>query len=143
MGNTERPGLAAPVLVFGAARISTVDLRIDLDAAAAEMSARLRERSDLDIGPLTWKDMNAPYDAPFPTDRAEVEIPYSVGVHVLRGNEEGLLVLYAGGWADLEYWTGSAADDPILRVPGYDDWLDVPRFAAVVDEFLGFFQRYG
>ena len=129
--------------MFWGCHNQNVDPRIDLDAAAAELSERLGRRADLSVGPLTWKDMHAAYDAPFPTDRSEIDIPYSVGVHVSRGVEEGSLVLYAGGWADLEYWSGSAADDPILRVPGYGDWLDVPRFAAVVDEFLDFFQHSG
>ena len=74
-----------------------MDLRIDLDAAAAALSARLNERSDLDIGPLTWKDMGDDFDTPWATNRATVREPYSVGVEVHRGTEEGRLVLYAGG----------------------------------------------
>ncbi len=117
-----------------------MDRRIDLDAAAAELTAKLGERTDLDVGPLTWKDMGDDYDTPWATNRATVGEPYSVGVEVHRGTEEGRLVLYAGGWADLEYWSGSTSDEVVDRVPGYDDWLDVPRFAKVVDEFLGYFR---
>ncbi|KNX37184.1 hypothetical protein [Luteipulveratus halotolerans] len=120
-----------------------MDLHIDLDAAAAELTVRLSKRCDLDISPLTWKDMGDDYDTPWATERATIRAPYSVGVEVHRGSEEGRLVLYAGGWADLEYWSGSASDDVVDRAPGYNDWLDVPRFAAVVGEFLEHFRPGG
>lgn len=36
-------------------------------------------------------------------------------------------MLFKGGWADLEYWSGDIDDPPILEAPGWEDWLDLDR----------------
>lgn len=117
-----------------------MEYRIDLDAAAAVLAERLASRPDLSSGPITWKGFESRFDEPFKTDRSDIVDPYSVGIQVRRGDEEGRLVLYAGGWADFEYWNGDASDAVVDRVPGWEDWLDVQRFDAVVVEFLSEFQ---
>lgn len=118
-----------------------MDKRIDIDAAAQVLRDRLAARPDLTPSPLTWMDFGAAFDEPLSIDRPTIREPYSVGVEVRRGAEEGRLVLFAGGWADYEFWLGTAAAaaDPVLDAPGWDDWLDVERFGAVVDRLLGEF----
>jgi hypothetical protein len=68
-----------------------------------------------------------------------VTVPDSVGIAVKKGKQEGLLVLFKGGWADLEHWSGRQGDEPILRAPGWNDWLDEGRFASLLDEFAALF----
>ncbi|MFD4323588.1 hypothetical protein ACFWQC_03070 [Nocardioides sp. NPDC058538] len=117
-----------------------MDRVIDLDLAAVVLVERLAGRPDLQPSPITWNGFEAAFDEPFKTRRDEVVDPYSVGVAIRRGEEEGLRVLYAGSWTDMEYWSGDVADDVDLRVPGWDDWLDLPRFDAVMAEFLSLFR---
>lgn len=79
---------------------------IDLDVAAGLIVA-LRpefEARGLTIAPPTWMDLDAPWPPPLETDRARIARPRSLGVR-LGGPEdaEGLIVLYAGGWADADY----------------------------------------
>jgi hypothetical protein len=61
-------------------------------------------------------------------------------VAVRKDGQEGRLVVFRGGWADLEYWSGGASDEPVIEAPGWDDWLDLPgidrllrRFAVLFD----------
>lgn len=116
-----------------------MDCVIDLDAAAAVLASRLAERTDLESDPITWRGFESSFDEPFTTDRGAIIDPYSVGVRVRRGEEKGLLVLYAGGWADLEYWSGDVSDGVRNHVAGWQDPLDVPRFDDVVVELLALF----
>jgi hypothetical protein len=67
-------------------------------------------------------------------------VGYSVGVAVRKHEREGQLVVFRGGWADLEYWSGGASDEPVIEAPDWDDWLDLSgidpllrRFAALFD----------
>lgn len=113
--------------------------RIDVDAAAQVLLDRLARRPDVSALPLTWMGFGAAYDEPLSTDRAAIGDAYSVGVELRRGAEEGRLVLFAGGWADYEFWAGTADADPVLDAPGCDDWLTVERFAEVVERLLGEF----
>ena len=103
--------MAAPVLFLGLPQSAPLDLRIDLDAGAAELSTHGTgsERSDLDIGPLAWKDMRDGYDTPRGrrTVRPSGSRSRSASKSI-EAPEEGRLVLYAGGWADLKYCTGSS-----------------------------------
>ena len=115
-----------------------MDQVVDLDAAAAVLADRLDDwRSQgLDVGHLTWGHVNG---RELTTDRAQARSDYSVGVRVRRGHEEGALVLFAGGWCDMEYWSGTADAEPTVEAPGWDDWLDVERFARIIDRFERFF----
>lgn len=42
---------------------------------------------------------------------------------VRKDEQEGQLVVFRGGWADLEYWSGRPSDEPVTEAPGWDDWM--------------------
>jgi hypothetical protein len=114
--------------------------RIDLDKAAAVLEHRLVswQKRGLSTGRVTWRDEGN--TAVLTVDRSSVRNPDSIGVHVRLGKQEGQLVLFKGGWADLEYWSGDIDDPPILEAPGWDDWLDLGRLGSLLDDFSGRFQ---
>ena len=112
----------------------------DLDAAAVPLSAKRLEwiERGLIVGLVTWAEGQTTVN-PLVTDRAQLGNPYSLGVQVTSGSQEGELVLYAGGWADLIYWNGTD-DQPFQRVPGYDDGgLDQQGWVDLLDEFGSMF----
>lgn len=116
--------------------------RIDLDEAAAQIVSR-REAwvaSGLAVGDLTWRDQGSGWPPVITVDRSSVTSADSVGISVRRGVQEGSVVLFDGGWADLLWWSGEATDDPIDEVPGWDDWLDIDRFGALLDRFASMFR---
>ena len=116
--------------------------RIDLDAAAAQIESR-REAwaaSGLDVGYLTWRDQGASWPPVITTDRSEVKSADSVGIGVRKGAQEGSVVLFDGGWADLSWWSGEPTHDPLDEAPGWDDWLDLERFGALLDRFADMFR---
>jgi hypothetical protein len=86
-----------------------MDHVIDLDQAAAEIAARLSAwiASGLHSSPITWRDEAARWPQRLETDRALVADPDAIGVRVLGAGEwaELHLVLYRGGWADLNALT--------------------------------------
>ncbi len=113
---------------------------VDLDAAAVPLTAKRLEwvERGLDVGLITWAEGQTTTN-PLVTDRARIVTPYSLGVRVASGSEEGELVLYAGGWADLIYWDGSS-DQPTQRVPGWDEGgLDQQGWVDLLDEFGSLF----
>jgi hypothetical protein len=119
-----------------------VESRVDLDQVAALITrhAFAWEESGLVAGALTWRDAAASWPSPLTEERSQVTEPDSVGVAVRKHGQEGQLVVFRGGWADLEYWSGSASDKPVIEAPGWDDWLDLPgidqlrrRFAVLFD----------
>lgn len=65
--------------------------------------------------------------------------PDSIGIEVRKGTQEGRLVLFDGGWADLEWWSGEETGEPLLEAPGYGDWLDLGRFEDLLDRFASLF----
>lgn len=83
-----------------------VEQRIDLDRAAAQISTR-RQRwtaAGLIVGPLTWRDMAACWPQPLEQNRSRVAEPDSAGVHVTGpADSELLVVLFRGGWADVDF----------------------------------------
>jgi hypothetical protein len=119
-----------------------MESRVDLDQVAALITrhAVAWEESGLGAGALTWRDAAASWPSRLRGDRGQVAEPDSVGVAVRKHGQEGQLVVFRGGWADLEYWSGGASDEPVIEAPGWDDWLDLPgidrllrRFAALFD----------
>ncbi len=52
-------------------------------------------------------------------ERDDVVRPDSIGVAVHRVDQEGSVVLFDGGWCDLQYWSGRLSDEPIEKAPGY------------------------
>lgn len=119
--------MAAPVLFLGLPQSAPVDLRIGLDTAAAELSARLRERPDLDVGPLTWEDVADDYDTPLATGREAIQQPYSIGVEIHRGTEGGSTRSVRRRVGRPQVLQGFVSDDAVDRVRGYDDCPDVPK----------------
>ncbi|MFF8716853.1 hypothetical protein ACF07T_36305 [Streptomyces sp. NPDC015184] len=79
---------------------------VDLDRAAAVLTGRAALWRDRGVvfDPVTWRDAEASWPQPLETDRARVGDPDSLGV-VARGSDdtELFVVLYRGGWADVEF----------------------------------------
>ncbi|WP_143317166.1 hypothetical protein [Cellulosimicrobium sp. KWT-B] len=65
-------------------------------------------RREVDVGPLTWCDYEAGWPRPITPDRASVRTPESLGLIVRKRNVDVLLeiVVYLGGWADVESLVG-------------------------------------
>lgn len=118
-----------------------LDERIDLDLAMREISPRTPEwrAAGVTVDEATWRDGSDEWPQALKVDRAEICHPDSLGVRCSKGVHEGSLVLFKGGWADLEYWAGSDAD-VIVEAPGWEDWLDIERFGALLDRFGSMFQ---
>ena len=72
------------------------------------------------------------------TDRGTTKDADSIGVSVRRGSSEGSLVLFKGGWADLEFWDGLG--NPMLSAPGWPDGMSVEDFGALLDRFAALFE---
>ena len=61
-------------------------------------------RRGLVVGDLTWRDAAAAWPQPIVTNRESVADPESLGMILDSGGGlEALLVLWTGGWADLEH----------------------------------------
>ncbi|MGW1191140.1 hypothetical protein [Streptomyces sp. NPDC002559] len=81
---------------------------VDLDRAAAVLAERAAPWRDRGVvfDPVTWRDTEASWPQPLETDRARVGDPDSLGF-VARGPDdtELFVVLFRGGWADVEFAT--------------------------------------
>lgn len=79
---------------------------LDLDriaAVMAETSAEFQPPGVVMDTP-TWLDMDATWPYASVTDRAEINRPRSIGITFQGpGDSEGVIVVYAGGWADVDY----------------------------------------
>ncbi|MFG2985950.1 hypothetical protein ACGFYQ_32680 [Streptomyces sp. NPDC048258] len=116
-----------------------MDHVIDLDQAAAEIAARLPAwtASGLSPRPITWRDEAALWPQRLETERALVADPDSIGVCILGadGWTELHLVLYRGGWADLDALTDNevTTECPQITTPEeFGSLLD-----SSVTRFLG------
>ena len=80
-----------------------MERRIDLDQVAGLISghAAAWEQAGLAVGALTWRDVGVPWPYPLKADRAEVADADSVGIAMSKREQEGRLVIFRGGWADL------------------------------------------
>lgn len=116
---------------------------IDLDAASVPLERRLPlwRAAGMTVGSLTWADGQTTVHE-VTTERSRVRGDYSVGVQVSRAVAEGQVILYAGGWCDLEYWSGEAEAEPLLEAPGWDEPLDIGGFERVLDRFEGLFLHH-
>ncbi|MFJ7280218.1 hypothetical protein [Kitasatospora sp. NPDC098663] len=82
---------------------------IDLDQAAAVIAERAERwlAAGLKVGQVTWRDETARWPRQLETDRALVRDPDSVGVLISGPGDAGLsVVLFRGGWADVDYFDG-------------------------------------
>jgi hypothetical protein len=86
---------------------------VDLDEVAAVLA-------DQSVGwrSVTWRDAEASCPQPLETDRARVHDPDSVGVVISGPGEAELsVVLFRGGWADVDF-VASLADAGSLPASG-------------------------
>jgi hypothetical protein len=98
-----------------------VDRTGDLAQAAAEIIKRHSawQAYGLLAGPITWRDESAPWPQRLETDRSQVSDPDSVGIRITGPNDSELeIVLFRGGWADVDYFAGGDDFGPKDRV-GY------------------------
>lgn len=115
---------------------------VDLDQVAGLISrhATAWEEAGLVVGALTWRDVAGPWPYPLREDRAQVAEADSVGVTVRKHEQEGRLVVFRGGWADLEYWNGRPFDDPVTEAPGWADRMGLPDIDRLLRRFVGLFR---
>jgi hypothetical protein len=63
-----------------------------------------------------------------------------VGFIIRKHQQEGRVVVFPGGWADLEYRGGDPSDEPVLETPGWDDWMDLPGIERLLQRFADLFE---
>ncbi|MGK5638644.1 hypothetical protein ACSNOK_10090 [Streptomyces sp. URMC 126] len=113
-----------------------MDRIVDLDEAAAVLGRQAVgwRSAGLEVGQVTWRDIQASWPQPLETDRARVHDPDSVGV-VLSGPGETELsvVLFRGGWADVDYIAGldDAGSLPASNIASVAD------FEARMNQWVG------
>jgi hypothetical protein len=49
-------------------------------------------------------------------------------------------VIFRGGWADLEYWTGHPSDDPVVEAPGTNDPMTLTDVDQLLEHFASLFR---
>ena len=112
-----------------------MDRTVDLDQAASEIIERQgawRARG-LSTGLITWRDEAAAWPARLETDRSRVSDPDSVGIRITGPDEtELVVVLFRGGWADVDYCAGGEDFGPI---PAFD-LASASVFAAALDTWV-------
>jgi hypothetical protein len=120
-----------------------MESRVDLDQVAVLISrhAIAWEEAGLIIGALTWRDAGESWPFRLREDRGQAPDADSVGVAVRRHEQEGRLVVFRGGWADLEYWSGRPCDEPVTEAPGWNDWMDLPGIDRLLRRFAGLFTQ--
>ncbi|MDQ0946742.1 hypothetical protein QFZ24_000665 [Streptomyces phaeochromogenes] len=105
---------------------------VDLDEAAAAVADRQPawQAAGLVAKPVTWRDEAAPWPQQLTAERSQVNDPDSVGIHLRGLNEaELLVVLYRGGWADIDYMV-DADDAGVIPAPTV---VSAQAFASLLD----------
>ncbi|GAA4119926.1 MULTISPECIES: hypothetical protein [Streptomyces] len=108
---------------------------IDLDQAAAVITERVARwaAAGLKVGQVTWRDETAPWPQLFETDRALVRDPDSVGVVISGPGDAALsVVLFRGGWADVDYFDGL---DDGGAIPAFDI-TSAAAFGTQLDQWV-------
>jgi hypothetical protein len=115
-----------------------MEVRIDLDEAAQLIEERREawQRRGILVGDATWREAGE-WPWVVKTSRSEVEDADSVGVALSKGDQEGSVVLFRGGWADFVYWSGDPSDEPVMESPGWQDWLTIESFGVLLDRLGG------
>lgn len=119
----------------------TVEQSIDLDAAAVVATSVLNAGKipGLHVYPFTWLDGEAEWPRRLEADRQLVKDPISLGIRAQKGEREGTLVIFGGGWADLSYVdlsTGYSLEEN----PGWGAPLQIDGYRELVNRFLTLFQ---
>ncbi|WP_329061400.1 hypothetical protein [Streptomyces sp. NBC_01429] len=108
---------------------------IDLDQAAAVIAERAVRwlAAGREVGQVTWRDGTAPWPQRLETDRTLVSDPDSVGVLISGPGDAGLsVVLFRGGWADVDYFDGLDDGGPI---PAFDI-TSAAAFGTQLDQWV-------
>lgn len=114
---------------------------VDLDLAASEIERRAASwrRSGISVGDVTWREQGEEWPPTLKCDRSQVVDADSIGVQLRKGQQEGEVVLFKGGWCDFAYWSGELDDEPTQDAPGYPDTLTVESFGSVLDRLASLF----
>ncbi len=117
-----------------------VDNNIDLDAAEQQIAQRRVgwRRLGIVAGETTWRECDG-WPHRITTDRATVADVDSIGVELTKGTQLGIIVLFAGGWADFMFYNGVDDGIGIVEAPGWNDPLDVGRFGQLLDRLTKLF----
>lgn len=110
--------------------------KLDLDQVARELTGLRPGWAERGItaGQLTWRDARAAWPKPIVTDRTAVAEPESVGMTLTAANgNEALLILWRGGWADVDLLLGSQV---VSRAPDLHDVADCVTLAESIAEQL-------
>jgi hypothetical protein len=109
---------------------------LDLDRAARIIAERLPGwlAWGLTVQAPTWMDNDVAWPRPLLTDRADARRPMSLGVQVSRDDPYGaaLVVLYAGGWVDVDYL--AVGNDDVASE--YVEFADIEEFGALLDRVV-------
>lgn len=109
---------------------------VDVDDLAARLAPHVsRWSAHASVGPFTWRDGTATWPQPILTDRAAVAVPESVGFMIETDTGRVLtIVVWTGGWADIEMFTGSDVLTPHHEFRDADEALAV--VLSTVEDFL-------
>lgn len=112
---------------------AVMDRVIDLDQAAAQIARRVPVWSSWGLRPgaVTWRDGAASWPQRVETDRSRIENPDSVGIRIEHTGDlfPALgVVLYRGGWADVDALT---TDGTVVAECPHPATAD--EFGAVLD----------
>ena len=106
---------------------------LDLDKVASTL-ASLRPGwtgQGLNAGPLTWRDACASWPKPLLTDRSLVAEPESVGLTMTTTDgHAGRLVIWRGGWADIDLLDGDTVTSRNPVIHGLADCITEARCLA-------------
>ena len=109
---------------------SSLSPPLDLDQVAAVL-AGLRSgwrEQGLVVRPLLWRDARRSWPQILHTDRGKVAEPESVGLTFTAADgREGRLVIWRGGWADVDLLAGGTVT---TRNPGVGDLAGCASLAA-------------
>ncbi|WP_093864455.1 hypothetical protein [Streptomyces sp. TLI_053] len=109
---------------------------VDLDEAVLEVERRRSrwEEAGLTVEPVTWRDEQRKWPQRLESDRAAVVDPDSVGVVLTGLGGELSVVLFRGGWADVDYFAGI---DDVGTLPA----SDIDSAAAFGDQLDSYVTR--
>lgn len=82
---------------------------VDLDVLAERLRSVVEEWARVvSVGPLTWRDETAAWPQPITSDRSGVQVPESLGFRLSTHDleDEFEMVVWTGGWADVDYVLG-------------------------------------
>lgn len=117
-----------------------MDTRLNLDDVTAEIRERVPdwEGRGLEVGPVTWRD-EEDKSPELKVDRTDVLEPVSVGIAVRTNGQEGRLVIYKEGWADISVFDSEENND-VNEVIGWEDWFTLDAVGSVIDRFVCLFR---